>query len=291
MLITLQVVCLYALFATVYAWVDHKRGVCTVKQPHAVLSMSSRSTQFAYLNEKKQDLYLASILRRSVDSCKRCIKDGVKYIEVAFPENRKSDISVTESLDTNRAYSKEFAKAFSEFGKDLWILFPDKKESNLAIQRWGSTNAFTVTSIETAKATINAKERNPKVIIALNPGFNVDEWIDLAKIETDAVVIVINGSLERLRNGYYPRIFYPELGRVTDRFYKQFTQALFLSPVAVGGDRMGSWLVKEYPNPWKILVKASGGYEEVASFDKEPEPKSAWALAKKSYNERWGGMF
>jgi hypothetical protein len=50
-------------------------------------------------------------------------------MEVEFPATLSNDISVTETLNTNRAWVREFAKAFESLGKDLWIVFPDASEA------------------------------------------------------------------------------------------------------------------------------------------------------------------
>lgn len=196
------------------------------------------------------DSYLNACLRRSIDSCKQCIADGKTLIEVEFPANRKSDLSVSETLDTNRGFTREFVKPFENLGKNLWVVFPDQKESFLAKKDkdWGESCSFTVTSIPSAIQAPD--ELLPEMIVIVNPGFNVEEWIDVAKIRKPCPMIIINGNLDRvskrecftlyfyayflflssmqLRNGYYPRIFYPGLYKVTQEFYSSATQALFL---------------------------------------------------------------
>eukprot|EP01038_Epipyxis_sp_PR26KG_P004070 gene4070-5814_t len=239
---------------------------------------------YSYLNIRDQKSYTSTILKKAVESTKKAISNGIKLIEISFPENRKSDLSVSESLDTTRDFVKEYTKSFSNYKKDLWVVFPDRKESFLASQKWGSESSFVTLSIESVTNGIII-EKAPKLIVFVSPGFNVEEWIKIAKVNYgDIPVIVINGNLDRLRNGYYPRLFYPELGRVTDSFYKKFTPAVFLSPIAVGGDRLGAWLVNIYPNAWEIIVKQlNGGYQQISSYNAEPNPQEAWRLAKSAF--------
>lgn len=129
----------------------------------------------------------------------------------------------------------------------------------------------------------------------MNPGFNVEEWIAIAKAydvkgsEFEIPMVVINGNLDRLRNGYYPSLFYPQLKRVTDSFFSRFSQIYCLSPIAVSGDRLGAWLVKTYQNPWQILVKSKLGYISIGSYENEPKPTDAWNFAKTNFNQIWGG--
>jgi hypothetical protein len=73
----------------------------------------------------------------------------------------------------------------------------------------------------------------------LTTGFSVDEWINIPKIDRGAPIIIINGNLDRLRNGYYPWFIYPTLTKVTKEYYVNTVQAVYLSPIAVGGARLG----------------------------------------------------
>ena len=104
-----------------------------------------------FLNEKAPDLYFNQCfmittiiyvsvnvyltlilyfigLRLSVDGCKNGLKNEVKLLEVEFPALLKNDISVTQTLNTNRKFIREFVKSFTSYGPDLWIVFPDQSE-------------------------------------------------------------------------------------------------------------------------------------------------------------------
>lgn len=96
----------------------------------------------------------------------------------------------------------------------------------LAKKSFGDNLPFTLTSIEGAK--LAPADQTPKLMVSVNPGFNVEEWIELVGVTRGAPLIVINGNLDRLRNGYYPALFYPGLSRVNKDFYSKATQALFL---------------------------------------------------------------
>lgn len=242
-----------------------------------------------FLFDKDQNNYLTSILRKSIDSCKLCIGEGSKLIEVEFPANRKNDLSLGETLDTNRQFTRQFVNAFDSYGKDLWILFPDKKECFLAREKWGEDLPFTMTSIEGLLE--NNPPSIPELMIIVNPGFSVDEWINIPKLDRGVPMIIINGNLDRLRNGYYPWFIYPALTKVTKEFYSKAVQAVFLSPIAVGGSRLGAWLTRVYPGKWEVLVRGATEYDIVSSYDKEPEAKVAWGLAKKKFLEKTGQMF
>ena len=197
----------------------------TTVSRHHLLRVTPSPERFSFLANPDQGLYLASVLRRSVDSCRQCLQAGCQLIEVEFPSNRKADLSVTETLDTNRRFARDFADSFASLGKSLWMVFPDRKEASLARKSYGERVPFTLTSIEGMK--VAPPDQLPKLIVSVNPGFNVEEWIDLASV-AKVPTVVINGNLDRLRNGYYPSLFYPGLARVSREFYSKATQALFL---------------------------------------------------------------
>lgn len=251
----------------------------------------NNAQKWNFLGNADQTFYQQSVLRRAIDASKQCLKDSIQLIEIEFPANRKSDLSVTETLDTNRAFTRNFCASFSNLGKDLWVVFPDRKECSLARKSYGENLPFTLTSIDGVQ--VAPADERPKLMVAVNPGFNVEEWIELAKSTRGAPLIVINGNLDRLRNGYYPAIFYPGLARVTIEFYSKATQALFLSAIAVSGSRYAGWLTREYPGSWDLITlkKDSREYETLLSVEKEPNPKVTWDLVKQSYADKGFGWF
>ena len=121
----------------------------------------------SFLADKDENIYLTTCLRRAVDSTKILITEGVKLIEIEFPPSRKNDLSVGETLDTNRKYVGEFVKQFASL--NLWLVFPDKKETFLAKQKLGDKLPYLVTSIE---GILQAKpDTKPELLVIVNPGF------------------------------------------------------------------------------------------------------------------------
>ena len=100
-----------------YGLLQKRITLCVSKS--TLKSQRSAIDQLAFLSKPDQSLYISSILRRSTESCNQCLKDGHMLIEVEFPANRKSDLSVTETLDTNRRFVRDFVAGFSALGKDL----------------------------------------------------------------------------------------------------------------------------------------------------------------------------
>lgn len=243
-----------------------------------------------FLTDKSQDLYVSTILRRSRESLDL---SNALLCEIEYPVTRNSDLSVVETLDRTRAFTAEFIKdpRLSALEKDLWLVFPDSNECGLARDKWGAELPFTLTFIEGAMTDTANQQPTPRCIVFPSPGFNIPEWINIEKIHLrypSAPLIVINGNLDRLRNGYYPWFFYPELTKVTNRFYRRFEQLFYAAPIAVSGDRFGSWLVKARQGPWEIFVKSAEGLTLVSSTDEELAGQEAWKIANAAYKQQNG---
>lgn len=164
------------------------------------------ATDASFLYDRNENVYESRILSLAIENTKKCLEESNSLIEIEFPPSRKSDVSVSETLAKNRIFTRGFVRSWSSsLGKRLWVLFPDNKEANLAKQdtSWGLNDKlpFTVTSIESVVKMSEAEmdvESLPQLIIAVNPGFNVEEWIQLSKIKFSAPTVVINGNLDRV---------------------------------------------------------------------------------------------
>ena len=275
--------------------------------------LDTLSKYYSFLGAADQSMYVANILQKSVDGTSKLIASSNQgaRIEIAFPESRKNDISVAESLDINKEFVLKFVKLFLSKNSlldpsNLYLIFPDKKEGSIALRDVDQSNLpCTITSIDTLLKSIQsspsaAASLSAKTLLYVNPGFNVDEWLSIAAISDktpSSNVIIVNGNLDRLRKNYYPSFFYPALAAATNRFFKQFSPALFLSPIAVNGDRLGAWLcccaAAPTPLPWALLVRSSSpaGYAAARLSEAEPPPDQVWKAAKDRHFETWGRRF
>eukprot|EP01035_Chromulina_nebulosa_P017210 gene17210-22731_t len=123
----------------------------------------------------------------------------------------------------------------------------------------------------------------------MNNGFNIDEYIKIASIypSDDNVKIIINGNINRLRNGYYPGIFYPKLSQVSKSFYSKSVQAMTLSSLSLQGNKLASWQVRVYPNDYElVMLKSNQQVEVVYKSNKEIDPMQLWKIANELYNNK-----
>mmetsp|Transcript_3503 Transcript_3503/g.5573 ORF Transcript_3503/g.5573 Transcript_3503/m.5573 type:complete len:372 (-) Transcript_3503:49-1164(-) len=102
----------------------------------------------------------------------------------------------------------------------------------------------------------------PKIHLVCQPGNGgpMEDWINVEKIHTAApdgtTTVVVNGALDKVRDGYYPPVFFPKLGATVDRFYRKFDAAFYLRPLTDKG-RYG-WLYRVYPEPWQVVLQTVG---------------------------------
>ena len=65
--------------------------------------------------------------------------------------------------------------------------------------------------------------------------------------------IIVNGALDKVRDGYYPPIFFPALAK-TMPFYRNCCEPiLFVKPISDKG--YYGWMFRVYPEPWQIILQ------------------------------------
>ena len=86
------------------------------------------------------------------------------------------------------------------------------------------------------------------LVIQPGNGGPVEDWINCEKISDaspETVMVIVNGALDKVRDGYYPGVFFPKLATTVDRFYKNFESAFYLKPISDKG--VYGWLYRVYP--------------------------------------------
>jgi hypothetical protein len=102
---------------------------------------------------------------------------------------------------------------------------------------------------ENAPSTLN-------LVIQPGNGGPVEDWINCEKIydaEPSSTMVIVNGALDKVRDGYYPAVFFPKLASTVDRFYKKFESAFYLKPISDKG--VYGWLYRVYPEPWQVVLQ------------------------------------
>lgn len=65
--------------------------------------------------------------------------------------------------------------------------------------------------------------------------------------------MIVNGALDKLRQGYYARWLFPKIAEVTDRFITNFEPIFYLKPLTDKG--LYGWLYKIYGEPWQVVLQ------------------------------------
>jgi hypothetical protein len=87
-------------------------------------------------------------------------------------------------------------------------------------------------------------------------GGPVEDWINVKAFHDAAggniPTCIVNGALDKVRDGYYAPIIFPKLAKTFD-FYKSFEAMLFLKPISDKG--IYGWVFRVYPEPWQVILQ------------------------------------
>ena len=155
--------------------------------------------------------------------------------------------AATEFLSGNGSYSAPWGAALANGMNKLLSSNNSKNDSNCEEDGdaglLGDTKALDkLVQGENAPSTLN-------LVVQPGNGGPVEDWINCEKIsaslEPSSVMIIVNGALDKVRDGYYPAVFFPSLAATVDRFYKNFESAFYLKPISDKG--VYGWLFRVFP--------------------------------------------
>lgn len=103
-------------------------------------------------------------------------------------------------------------------------------------------------------------ENSPaKLHMVVQPGNAgpVEDWVNVETLHKaaggDVPTVVVNGALDKVRDGYYAPFIFPKLA-VTMPFYKAFTSVFYLKPLSDKG--IYGWVYRVYPEPWQVVLQS-----------------------------------
>lgn len=200
---------------------------------------------------------------QATDAALKALSNDEPLIELAFPSvPNMATAALNQLLDANRTYAKQFLFAcrprFPSHG--LHAVLQDRAEAQLAAKIFGADMPFTIShlprddkSIPKFLAQSNETQENG-IIVVVQPGFNIDEWISMERLEGSLPIVAINADLDKVRGNYYPRLFYPGLHAVKNRFLSKFLEVYYLKPFSNGGT-----LYRSYPDFWRLFYTGRDG--------------------------------
>ena len=122
----------------------------------------------------------------------------------------------------------------------------------------GSSDAGLLGDTQALDKLVQGENAPSALNIVIQPGNGgpVEDWINCEKIHeanTESTMVIVNGALDKVRDGYYPAVFFPKLAATVDRFYKRFDSAFYLKPITDKG--IYGWLFRVYGEPWQIYLQ------------------------------------
>lgn len=112
------------------------------------------------------------------------------------------------------------------------------------------------------------------MFIAAYPSFDPRELVATDKIwkfiqnDDDKRLIIFNGELCRLRNDYFPSLFYPEMARLSKELIPLIETVYYIHNFKGVG---GGVLYRCYPGPWQVYLRLQDG-EAVLVYEDEKRP-------------------
>lgn len=182
---------------------------------------------------------------RAANAVAQACTAKVPLQELQFPSvSNIATAALNELLDANRAHARTLLTRLRTTlaPRTLTALFPDSGETALAARAWHNESPSPIAALDAPPPSLD-------IALVVNPGFNVSEWFALEALQAP-VVIALNADLDRVRSGYYPRIFYPRLYDTRTRFLSGFQEVFYLKNLADGGT-----LLREFPGEWTLFYR------------------------------------
>lgn len=64
---------------------------------------------------------------------------------------------------------------------------------------------------------------------------------------------MVNGALDKVRDGFYPAFAFPSLAKTASRFYTNFSAAYYLRPISDKG--LYGWVYRQYGEPYQVVMQ------------------------------------
>lgn len=130
---------------------------------------------------------------------------------------------------------------------------------------WGSTLAENVNRLQggdgiladsSALDALDVSQDRLQLVCQPGNGGPVEDWINVEQLHRASLqpTCVVNGALDKVRDGYYPAIFFPALAK-TVPFYKKFEAVLIAKPIS--DKNVYGWLYRVYPEPWQVILQTA----------------------------------
>lgn len=155
------------------------------------------------------------------------------------------------------------------------VLGSQQQQQGNSKKAWGSSLAENFNKLQGGdgiladSSTLDAldvAENRLHLVCQPGNGGPVEDWINVEQLHRCSLSLsseqqqqqhptcVVNGALDKVRDGYYPAIFFPALAK-TVPFYKKFEAVLIAKPISDKG--VYGWLYRVYPEPWQVILQTA----------------------------------
>jgi len=238
---------------------------------------------------------------------------GKRYMAATFTTLKAATEFLVSGGGESKGYSAPWGAALAEgFNKILGSTSSDNDDdvTNSADGGDSSTKKKTndaglLGDVSSLTPLVQGKNSPPALNIVVQPGNGgpVEDWINVEAIydalvlllgsgsssssssSSSSVILIVNGALDKVRDGYYPPIFFPKLAKTVDRFYRKFETVFYLKPITDKG--LYGWLYRTYPEPWQVVLqtvrtKTNGDsyIEDTVVYTSMERPSYAVAISK-----------
>lgn len=112
-------------------------------------------------------------------------------------------------------------------------------------------------------------------------------WEGATKNTSGRHLITFNAELDRLRNGYYPGLFYPKMAQLTKDFLPWIESAFYIHNFK---GRFGGALFRAYPGPWQVFARTRDAMYLIHTQQERPSLKEvALEILPRGYSELQSG--
>lgn len=144
-----------------------------------------------------------------------------------------------------------------------WTIDPVFEATRFQLDYLTKPTALMDLGIDIHKRRVGERvQDSDEVLVAAYPHFSPSEMVAVGELWQTAAaprgipLLIFNGELDRLRNGYYPSLFYPKLARLSKELLPQLESAYYIHNFK--GSKGGA-LFRCYPGPWQVLSRGAGG--------------------------------
>ncbi|EFJ06896.1 hypothetical protein SELMODRAFT_134592 [Selaginella moellendorffii] len=234
------------------------------------------------------------MVKQAQDACQAALDDSKKLLEVEVPPAGLNTVSGDEEGGIEMNISMEIVQKFcagmftGEKAPRTRVFFPELAEMNIAKSGVFDGSMYKLDYLtkpspwddiglgKKVKMSERTRPTDATFVVAY-PFFNPNEMLAVEELyresakESGCPIIVINGDLDKIRNGYYPPFFYPKLGALAKTFLPDFETVYYIHNFK---GRFAGTLFRAYPGPWQVLRSVEGEMVCIHSQETMPSLKT-----------------